>query len=250
MAIRALARVRSNKAMNFFRSSSISTKVTLGFGVILFLLITISAVSLFSLWSADRHFKDYRGLARQTNANGRVQANMLMTRIYAKNFVINASPDNIGGVEQRARQTIEMIAQARKLTPDAGFQLILDNLDRELNDYLGHFEQVTAKQAQRDQLVFETLNIIGPQMERDLTDIMESAFADGDTEAAYRAGLTMRNLLLARLYAGRFLIQNDNTSFQRVGQEFLNMQQNLDLLLSLIHISEPTRLRLKSRNPS
>jgi len=231
--------------MSMFKSSSISTKVTIGFGVILLLLIIISSVSLFSLWGADRHFKEYRGLARQTNANGRVQANMLMTRIFAKNFVIKASPDNIEGVEQRARVTIEMIAEARDLTPDAGFQLILDNLDRELNNYLRQFEQVTLMQAQRDQLVNETLNVIGPQMEQDLTDIMESAFADGDTEAAYRAGITLRNLLLARLYAGRFLIQNDNDSFLRVGKEFLDMQQNLDLLLA--NMDNPTRLELAAK---
>jgi methyl-accepting chemotaxis protein len=117
--------------------------------VVLLLLITISGISLFSLWAADRYFKDYRALARQTNADGRVQANMLMTRIFAKNFVINASTDNIEGVEERANVTIEMIAQARELTGDVGFQLILDNLDRELDEYLQRFDQVTAKQAQR-----------------------------------------------------------------------------------------------------
>ena len=102
--------------MKLFAKSSISTKVIIGFGMTLTLLVTISAISLYSLWAADNHFKDYITLARQTNANGRVQANMLMTRIFAKNFVISASRDNIKGVEERARVTIEMIAQARELT--------------------------------------------------------------------------------------------------------------------------------------
>jgi methyl-accepting chemotaxis protein len=104
--------------MKIFAKSSISTKVLAGFGVVVTLLVIISAVSLVSLMTADRHFKDYRSLARQTNADGRVQANMLMTRIYAKNFVIDANKDNIEGVEQRARKTIEMIARARELTGD------------------------------------------------------------------------------------------------------------------------------------
>jgi signal transduction histidine kinase/CheY-like chemotaxis protein len=202
-------------------------------------------MSIISLVAADRHFKDYRVLARQTVANGRVQANMLMTRIFAKNFVINASKDNIKGVEQRARMTIDMITQARELTTNAGFNMILDNLDRELKDYIAKFESVTEKQAQRDVLVHDTLNLIGPQMEKDLTAVMESAFADGDAEAAYRAGITMRNLLLARLYAGRFLIQNDNASFQRVGQEFLGMQQNLDSLVA--NLEDPKRLELAAK---
>jgi signal transduction histidine kinase/DNA-binding response OmpR family regulator len=231
--------------MTLFSNKSISTKVLTGFGIVLSLLVGISIVSLVSLVNADRHFKDYRALARQTVADGRVQANMLMTRIFAKNFVIDASPENIKGVEQRAKATLEMIAQARELSRDSGFQLILDNLDSELKDYLVQFEKATQKQAHRDTLVHDTLNVIGPQMEKHLTAIMQSAFADGDTEAAYRAGMTMRSLLLARLYAARFLIQNDNESFKRVGREFLSMQQNLDALLN--NLEDPKRRELADK---
>ena len=234
--------------MRIFDKVNISTKVMAGFGVVVALLVVISVVSLIGLIGADRHFKDYRSLARQTNAGGRVQANMLMTRIHAKNFVINASQDNIEGVEQRARLTIEMIMQARELTISPGFQMVIDNLGRELNEYLAQFDKVTTKQQQRDTLVHDTLNVIGPQMEKDLTAIMESAFADNDTEAAYRTGMTLRNLLLARLYAGRFLIQNDNASFQRVGKEFLGMQQNMDALVASLENPERLELAAKVRN--
>ena len=80
------------------------------------LLVIISVVSFIGLMGADQHYKEHRSLARQTNAKDRVQAKMLMTRIYAKNFVINANQDHIDGVEQRASLTLELIAQARELT--------------------------------------------------------------------------------------------------------------------------------------
>jgi signal transduction histidine kinase/ActR/RegA family two-component response regulator len=216
--------------MRLLNNLSISTKVFSGFAIILLLLLIISAVSLSSLYRADQNFKQYRSLARQTNAAGRIQANMLMTRIFAKNFVINASGDNIAGVENRARATIEMIENARSLTTDPGFQLTVDGLEQELKEYVARFGEVTVKQARRDTLVHDTLNVVGPGMEQNLTAIMESAFTDDDTEAAYRAGMTLRNLLLARIYATRFLIQNDAASYQRVGQEFAQMEENLDLL--------------------
>jgi len=226
--------------MRLLNRIRISTKVFSGFAIILLLLLIISAVSLYSLISADNNFKKYRSLARQTNADGRIQANMLMTRIYAKNFVINASGDNITGVEQRARTTIEMIDEARKLTTDPGFHLIVDSLDQELEEYVARFEEVTDKQAERDTLVNDRLNVLGPRMEKQLTSIMESAFDDGDTEADYRAGLTLRNLLLARIYATRFLIQNDDASYQRVWQEFTQMEENLDQLVA--NLQEQQRL--------
>jgi signal transduction histidine kinase/DNA-binding response OmpR family regulator len=225
------------RLLNRFR---ISTRVFSGFAIILLLLLIISAGSLSSLISADKNFKKYRSLARQTNADGRIQANMLMTRIYAKNFVIDASRDNIAGVEQRARTTIEMIEEARGLTTDPGFQLIVDSLDQELNEYVARFQEVTELQAERDELVHGTLNVVGPRMEKNLTSIMESAFEDDDTEADYRAGLTMRSLLLARIYATRFLIQNDDASYQRVWQEFILMEENLDQLVA--NLQEQQRL--------
>jgi signal transduction histidine kinase/DNA-binding response OmpR family regulator len=193
---------------------------------------------MFSLMGADKNFKTYRTLARQTNADGRVQANMLMTRLLAKDFVITASRDNIEGVRLRAAKTIEMIDDARELTHDPGYLLLIESLDQELQEYVAEFEKVTTRQEQRDEIVHGTLNVVGPRMEKNLTRIMESAFADGDTEAAYRAGLTLRNMMLARLYSNRFLIQNDEPSYRRVKAEFLAMQEHLDELMSNLGDSE------------
>jgi signal transduction histidine kinase/DNA-binding response OmpR family regulator len=231
--------------MKFLDKLKISTKVFSGFGIVLSLLIVLAVISLISLVGADRNFKGYRALARQTNAEGRVQANMLMTRIYAKNFVISASRDNIVGVEERAKRTVEMIDEARELTQNPGYLLMMDSLYQELTDYITQFEVVTEKQAQRDLLVNDTLNAVGPAMERDLTAVMESAFKDGDTEAAFRAGMTMRNLMLARLYANRFLIQNDDASYRRVAEEFIGMQESLDELRS--HLENPIRIELATK---
>lgn len=228
--------------MRFLAKINVSTRIFYGFGVVLALLLVIATISLVSLIGASGKFKAYRSLARQTNADGRVQANMLMTRIYAKNFVINASLDNIAGVEARAAKTLEMITEARELTTDPGFLIILSNLDRELKEYIAEFSSVTEKQARRDQLVKETLNVVGPIIERNLTAIMASAFDDGDTEAAYRAGMTLRNFMLGRLYANRFLIQNDDSSYRRSIDEFAEMEENLDELKD--NLENPTRVEL------
>jgi len=228
--------------MRFFDRLNISTKVFSGFGIVLLLLLAISAVSLFSLIGAERSLKNYRALARQTNAEGRVQANMLMTRLHAKDFIINANAEKIDKIEERAQRTIEMIGEARELTSDRGYQLIIDGLDRELQEYVAEFHKVTEKQAARDEIVHGTLNVVGPKIEKDLTAIMKSAFEDGDAEAAYWAGATLRSLMLARLYANRFLIQNDASSYKRVGVEFVALEENIDELFA--RLEDPERIKV------
>jgi signal transduction histidine kinase/CheY-like chemotaxis protein/HPt (histidine-containing phosphotransfer) domain-containing protein len=205
----------------------ISTRIYLGFGVVLLLAMLIAGVGYVGLESAEETFGEYRKLARQTNADGRIQANMLTTRIFAKNFVIDANHENIEGVRERAAKTLELIRDSNALTlRDSGRQVLIDDLEENLQRYVEQFEEVTKLQAARDELVSQKLNVLGPAIERNLTAIMTSALEDGDTEAAYQAGITLRSLLLGRLYANRFLIENSETSRVRAVREFRDLEFN------------------------
>ncbi len=224
-------------------SYNIATKIYFGFGAILILLTGVAYFGTSSLNESSDTFVTYRSLARQTNADGRVQANMLMTRIFAKNFVISASRDNIDGVKERAERTLKMIDQADALTSDnAARKLLVGDLKRDLARYVEEFDKVTGWQAKRDELVINQLNVLGPETERKLTEIMTSALDDGDTVAAYQAGVTLRNLLLGRLYANRFLIQNDDASVDRAMREFRDMELSVEKLLS--ELENPERREL------
>ncbi|NTS78497.1 methyl-accepting chemotaxis protein [Catenovulum sp. SM1970] len=101
---------------------------------------------------------------------------------------------------------------------------------------------IEGKIAQRHQLVNGTLNVIGPTMERKLSDILVSARNDGDMEAAYNASLAMRNLLLARLYVIKFLDTNAVADEQRVKKEYAEFERNLNNLD--LDLQNPTRRRL------
>ena len=212
--------------MDMFTNARISTRIFIGFGIILLLLLIIAAFGMYTLVQANAEFKEYRALARQTNAAGRIQANMLMTRIYAKNFVLQPSEESIEGVRERAARTILMIEEAREVTANPKYLQEVDALHEQLETYVGAFETVTQKQAERNAQVHKSLNVIGPETEQNLTAIMRSAKADGDVEAAFLGGMALRNLLLARLYVQRFLIQNDEASYARVLAELKELERS------------------------
>ena len=213
---------------------TISRKTYLAFGGILALVLVISAVSYTSLSSQGATFSEYRSLARLTNAIGRVQANMLMTRMNVKDFLIRASQEEVDDVHHYRNLTSELVIEAQGLAVDPEHLELLDQVQGLVNSYESHFNTVVGLQARRDELVDGTLNVIGPQIERTLTEIMESAFADDNAEAAYRAGVVLRNLLLGRLYVMRFLVDNDTASYERVLSEFTELSDSAeDLLASL-----------------
>ena len=221
---------------------TISTKVLLALGIILSLLLGLSAVGLTVLLEVEETFSTYRGMARQTNADGRIQANMLTTRIFAKNFIIDPSKASIEGVDERARRTLQLIHEGREISTRPAYEEAMERMDLALNDYIAHFDRVVAKQEVREELVHNVLDLLGPQMERGLTEVMDSAYNDQDTEASFWAGMSLRSLLLARVYAAKFLVSNDEAAYTRATTEFTALEGNLEQLIQ--RLEDPHRLKL------
>ena len=73
--------------MAFLNKIKIPTKIFAGFGIVIGLLLLAAGIGSLSLADTNEDYDEHRALARQTVAVGRVQANMLMTRIHAKDFV-------------------------------------------------------------------------------------------------------------------------------------------------------------------
>ena len=63
-----------------------------------------------------------------------------------------------------------------------------------------------------------------------LTEILTSAEADGDITAAYNTALSLRSLLLARLYTTKFLNTSNPEASQRVRDEFALIRQYYTVL--------------------
>jgi CHASE3 domain sensor protein len=185
--------------MNLLKNLKIAPKVFGGFGIVIVLLIAVAGIGEISLVESSDNFQRYREIARQTNQAGRVQANLLEARLAVKNFIISPNEKTIETVKNRAQKTLDFVHDLNGMIQRQDLKEIVDRADEEIVAYLKAFDEVTALQAKRNELVLGTLDKIGPQMERNLTAIMKSAYDDNDAEAAFRAGMTQRTFLLMRL---------------------------------------------------
>ena len=64
-----------------------------------------------------------------------------------------------------------------------------------------------------------------------MSQIMISAKDDNDTTAAYHAGVTIKHLLLARLYVSKFIDNNIDKHITRVNSEFELMNKSMRILI-------------------
>ncbi|NVJ92668.1 MAG: HAMP domain-containing protein [Methylocystaceae bacterium] len=231
--------------MHIINNMSVSKKILIGFGFILILLLTVSIVGYKNITLLGDDFSQYRGLALQTNQSGRVQANLLETRIYVKDFLIKASDDSINNVNNRASKTLSYLTDLKKLVTQADKLEVIEMAKKNMKTYLDTFHEVTTKQKVRNDLVHNILDKVGPEIEKNLTQVMKDAYRDHNVEVEFHAGKTLRSLLLARLYTTKFLIDNNKTAYQRTQSEFAIMQKDVQELTSTLQ--NPDHLKLAQK---
>ncbi|MCG8356122.1 MAG: methyl-accepting chemotaxis protein [Kiloniellales bacterium] len=224
-----------------FKNMKVGKKIGLGSGAILAFLVILSLVSFISLSDANSNFSTYRQTARESNQLGRIQANLLTARIAVKNFIQSQSEEAVDAVNQRIATLLTLIDETEALLRDQAKIDAIAKAREEMREYQHGFEEVTALFRQRNEIVDE-LNTVGPDSERTLTKIMQSAFEDGDSAASYRAGLSLRHLMLARLYSNRFLIDNKPASEERALKEMAAFAETSEEMRA--ELQNPTRRQL------
>jgi methyl-accepting chemotaxis protein len=217
----------------------LSMKIFTGYLSLIAIIALVSFISIYALNHVGDGFKRYRSLAIQTNQAGRVQANLLTSRIHAKDYIISASPENVEAVESRMNTTISLAKKLREMIRQEDKLKLTDEMLNDFTGYLAAFSKVTNLQAQREEKVVNGLDKIGPEAEHALTGIMKSAMEDNDAQGSYAAGLLLRELLLVRLDATKFLMTNKEALYQRVLKALADVDANQQKLLN--ELQNPTR---------
>ena len=206
------------------------TKITGGFLLLIMLLLLVSGVAVFFLNRASTDFVQYRQWAVDSNMMNELQENMLMVRMNVKDFLIRGEQKEVDEVNEYYEETRSFVEIAQTDIQDPERMPLVDKIDEELEQYDSYFEQVVELQGRRDERVINGMDVVGPEIEEDLTAILTSAEEDGDMVAAYYSSLALRNIMLVRLYAFKFLDSNTEDDEKRVLTELERFDENMTIL--------------------
>ncbi len=228
-----------------FDRMKLSALLSLGFGVLVSILITTSVLSYSALSDSSAGFKEYRLLARDTNLAGRLQANMLLARLYVKDFFKTGSESSVTNYQSRLEKLNQFIKEAELEIQQPERAKKVSIISDSINDYVRNFDNVVEFKKERDHLVFDSLDPTGLEMRLKLSAIMKSAFNDKDPAASYYAARIQGHVLLARLYANKFLTTNSPAAAKRFEEE---IGIEIDELISVLddQLDNPERRQLFS----
>ena len=196
----------------FFQNLKIKQKILAGFAIVLVLLGVVGIVSFSTISSADSGFVEYRGWAKNANLLGRIQANLLESRLQVKNFIAKGDNTSFNKFEERFAKLHEFIDQALVDVTNPANNEIIKAVNSKSDEYQNYFSQVRAFMAERDDIVVNILGKTG-------VTIVNEQLIPRVNAGEGAAGNAMRHMLLARLYVIKFLDDNKMSNNDRVKQE-------------------------------
>ncbi|QEP44345.1 methyl-accepting chemotaxis protein [Ectothiorhodospiraceae bacterium BW-2] len=207
-----------------FKNLRLGVQISAGYALVLVLLVVVSFTAFNGLNKAVDGFNSYRELARDANLAGRVQANMLIVRMAAKDYIIKHSDRAVRLFKDRYEMLQELVEEAEKEIQKPERANNVKIIAKEIGNYDKAFDRVHEFMRERDRIVDSNLDPNGLAMRVAMTEIMQSAYNDSDAEAAFLAGQAQESLLLARLYAVKYLTTNEQEDADQAHNE---LDQNL-----------------------
>jgi methyl-accepting chemotaxis protein len=227
-----------------FRNLRVGVKTMIAPGVFLLLMLTIGGISYLNLDHINNEVQGItQDLAPDTGTASTLMRQVYRKRLLVKDYIKTASEQAVVRFDKAEQEFQRLLQVARDEIKHPERVKLIEAIASLNKEYTETFHQVVvANMKRRNEAVETVLNVKGPFIEKTLSEIMESAFRDGDAEAAYLAGAAQKHLLLARLYVFRFLVDNDQASQQRVAAEFELTHESMQKMLAALQNPERRRL--------
>lgn len=175
-------------------------------------------------------FGEYRETSSQSLVVNQAKLDLTLARMAALKWRTVGSEESAAEVEAALDRLGGELAHAG-----------LEEAGGQAEDYRAAFLAAVGAQQAGDGAV-DTMAAAGRAARQALSDVVASAYRDGDTAAAFYGASAQEHLLLARLYAERFLVTNEAGVAERARAETDAAAQALATLRPLLQ--DATRLQL------
>ncbi|MEW4454980.1 methyl-accepting chemotaxis protein [Bremerella sp. JC817] len=221
---------------------NIMQKTLLGFGMVLLLMVISSGVAWNGLSGATTGFQDYRKLARDSNFCSDIADGMMQIQFTAKNFDITSDPRFVERFKQVRSDLEKLLVEADERISDPEQQAMVTEIRQLVQQYEVAFDDMATARELRSKVQREVLDVEGPNMERNLLQVMQTAKTDDNVEAAATAGQTLSIVMQLRLAANRFIQNPTADNLQRTLAVGDKLETELEKLKSTLKSNERKQL--------
>lgn len=209
---------------------TVQHRILMGFGLIALFIAAVGVWAYISLSVVGEDIAAMEDMSGDALLASEMNADMAKVLVNTNKYIQTRSEEALQATNEFLRQMEDGIKTAEIEIRNPARVKLVQKIKSGLTDFTGGLEQVVALYRERDELVLNKLDKIGPIARKNLSSINETATEDGDYETANLAARASQDFLLARLYVLKFLATNDTTDFERAMMEMSVIEKELVLL--------------------
>jgi methyl-accepting chemotaxis protein len=224
------------------RNISLVKKLTFGFTITLLLLCAVGLTAYLSLIDSKNSFFKYQEMYLDTDFSGEIQSNMLIIRMKAKDYIITGNDKDKREFYLHWENNEQFLLDSIESNGSPFRLRMIEKIQDQLAKYKASFEQIVELIHTRNELVDNTMDVHGVEAEQSLVELLKLTREVGDTIASNQVSSSIHSLLLARLYAGKFLEKNKNSYSSLFEKEYEEIQEKLTTMYQVIERSDHRKL--------
>lgn len=207
-----------------FTNLKISTKILVGFLIILTLMIAIGGIALVKISQIHNTVIDFvDNLASDQHVADQLVSQILQVRLQANRYIWHQSTSNLKNFKEELANLDKLLAAANKELSDQE-QSVIAHLNRGVQDYVGQFDGIIKLFDNRYKVTTEVLNVQGLLAEEKLQQLQEQLAQANEASTLFDVSKFQRALLLMRLDAFKYLEAGDSQWAQKFEQRYQEAQ--------------------------
>ncbi len=218
-----------------YSNLSLTKKNLISFGAILLAMLIIVISVMTSFAEIRSGVKKYSEYATDYAIVSELEENLLLMRLSMKDFLITNSQEDLQKFEQRSDDFYATIRKAKGEITKPERATRIRQIEELRGQYVSAFEQVKDVILARNSNFNDVFSPRTRESRELISEIIKTAYEDGDPEAAYIGDQAIQALLLGRLYFAKYLRDTENQTFNRarteLGQKFSAALDSLDASL-------------------
>lgn len=216
-------------------NTKITTKIYFGFLLVLGLLVGLGTLGVVDLTSASNRSSEQTAVSRNVQSVRAIDGMIGQMRLQAVYFTFTGNKDFAEKAQQVNRETLEALDKLSTRVHSTEDRQLVSRLTDLAKQYGADFSHVFEERNRRDRLVETGMNVVGEQARENLEQISEDAMKTHAHETAAWAGHAANHLMLARVFALKFLSDPTDEALKKSNAEIGEFQEALkDLKKTLV----------------
>lgn len=199
---------------------SLGSKITLGFVIVLILMLLSTLLGYIGFKNSSNDYNLYQDMSNLNVTSSKIQASLLNSRIQFKNYTITGDEKYILEFNKHFSEMNDLIYHAKNSIEDPSRKEKIQQIYQYALEYKTNVDNVVEYNRKRNEITDSILSIRGQKIQNNLSLIMNTS---KDSNISIIASKTQEYLLAARLHAVKYVLHDNKVeidSFKTNYKEF------------------------------